>query len=225
MARSTNTTGSRRRRRTWVRLIVLIVLVAIIVGFRLVEEIGFDQKPGDRFMVLRVIDGDTVELKGGDRLRLLSIDTPEKGDPLYDEATMFLRQIALGRVARIEYSAKRRDKYGRLLGYLYIDSVFINRQILINGLGYLYLFKDTDIGRDETNLLLEAQRSAMKASVGLWSIERASEDYYLAVVNSYRFHRPGCARISRSKPDRLRRLDHRDEAFHEGLSPCRSCRP
>lgn len=225
MVQSTDLTGRSRRRRIWVRLAVLIALVVIIVGFRLVEEIGFDQKPGDRFTIVRVIDGDTVELKGGDKLRLLSIDTPEKGDLFYDEATMFVREIALGRVGRIEFSSRRRDKYGRLLGYLYIDSVFVNRQILVNGLGYLYLFKDTDIGREETNILLEAQRSAMKAKVGLWSIERDSEDYYLAVEGSYRFHRPGCARISRSKPDRLRRLDHRDEAFYEGLSPCRFCRP
>ena len=72
----------------------------------------------------RVIDGDTIELSGGDKLRLLSVDTPEKTEQYYSEAKAFLERVALHEKARIEYASTRRDKYGRLLGYLYIDTLF-----------------------------------------------------------------------------------------------------
>lgn len=208
-----------------VRWTLTIILIVLLVGFRLVERIGEDKKPSDRFIVVKVIDGDSVELQGRDRLRLLTVDTPEKGEPLFDEARQFLADLALGKIARIEFAGKRRDKYGRLLGYLYIDSLFVNKAILEHGLGYLYLFKDTDIGQPETKILMNAQRRAMAAGVGLWAIERAAEDQYISTAGSFRFHRPGCRYVERMKLDRVSRFAYRNDALYEGLSPCRTCRP
>ena len=53
-----------------------------------------------------------------------------------------LKQYTLNKLIELKYTDKRRDKYGRLLAYVYVDSIFINKMILENGLGYLYLFKD-----------------------------------------------------------------------------------
>lgn len=208
------------------RWVLLLILLIIIVGFRLVEEIDKDIAPDERFIITRVLDGDTIELKGGDKLRLLSIDTPEKGEPLYNEATQFLSDIALGNAAHIEYANLRRDKYGRLLGYLYIDTIFVNKVILENGLGYLYLFKDTDMNRPETEILFKAQRQAMENNAGLWSLPRKYEDYYVARVGSFRFHRPGCSSLrNESNENNSRFFEIRNDALWEGLSPCRNCRP
>ena len=223
MGTKTARTGFWSRRS--VRWTATIALIVILVGFRLVERIGEDKKPSDRFIVVKVIDGDSVELQGGDRLRLLAVDTPEKGEPLFDEARQFLADLALGKAARIEFAGKRRDKYGRLLGYLYIESLFVNRAILRQGLGYLYLFKDTDMGQPETEILLTAQRRGMAAGVGLWGINRAAEDQYINTTGSFRFHRPGCRYTERMKLDRVNRFAFRNDALYEGLSPCRTCRP
>ncbi len=218
----------RRRNKSFklIRYLILVILVVIIVGFRLVEEIDEDVVPNERFIVTKVLDGDTVELKGGDKLRLLSIDTPEKGEPLYNEATRFLSELVLGEAVQIEFANRRRDKYGRLLGYLYVDSIFVNKVILEKGLGYLYLFKDTDIDRPETEELFKAQRYAIENKVGLWSLPRENEEYYIARVGSFRFHRPGCSNLKKATNDSNSRLfDFRNEALWEGLSPCRKCRP
>ncbi len=215
----------RRKMKTSTKWVITLLLVALIVAFRLVEEIGFDRKPSDRFIVKKINDGDSVELLGGDRLRLLSVDTPEKGELFFEEACRFLSDMTLGKTARIEFAGRRRDKYGRLLGYLYIDSVFVNRAILENGLGYLYLFKDTELDRPETENLLMAQRAAMQREVGLWSVERAPEDYYIGAQGSFRFHRPGCRSVKNLQPGRYRTFNTRDEALYEGLSPCRRCKP
>jgi micrococcal nuclease len=169
--------SKRRSRKRAVVAAALVFFVAIlIVSFRLVEEIGQDRRPGDRFVVIRVIDGDTVELAGGDRLRLMAIDTPEKNQPLHNDARDLLERLTLGREARIRYGARRRDRYGRLLGYLYVDTLFINRVIIENGLGYLYLFKDTELHTPEMEQLFTAQRRAIEDKTGLFGL-RIKLDY------------------------------------------------
>lgn len=215
----------RSRLRTVVGWIVVVLLSLFVIFFRLAEDVGEDFKEIDRFMVIEVIDGDTVRLRGGDKLRLANIDTPEKGGLFYEEATQFLEKLVLGKTIQIEFAYKRRDKYGRLLGYMYVDSVFIGREILKNGLGYILLFRKSDYDRPQVRTLLSAQRQAMKKKVGLWSLERESEDYYLARPGSFRLHRPGCRSVKNWKPGTYRVFDTREEALFEGLSPCRRCQP
>jgi len=217
--------AARNRRKRIINTAAIVILVVIILVFRLVEVIDRDKSPGERFTVIRVIDGDTVELPGGDRLRLLGIDTPEREEPYYDKARKFLEKISLGQTARVEFAGRKRDGYGRLLAYLYIDSVFVNKLILENGLGYLYLFKDNDPESPQVKQLLAAQREALKSRVGIWSLAWAAEPYYVASVNSFRFHRPGCRSVAKMKLGNIRRFDTREEALYEGLSPCRNCKP
>ena len=139
-----------KKNKTLSRILTLVIFIVIILMVRLYEDIGEDIAPDDRFLVVKVIDGDTVELKGGDRLRLLAIDTPEKDEPFYNEAKSFLAKMALNRNVRITYNRTRRDRYGRLLGYVYIDSIFVNEAIIRKGLGCLYLFQDNERNLSET---------------------------------------------------------------------------
>ena len=207
------------------KLSVLLFLVILILFLRFTEEIGFDKHPEDRFTIIRVIDGDTVELNGGDRLRLISVDTPEKDDPYYNEAKDMVKRAVLNKRGNIDFAGYRRDKYGRLLGYLYIDTLFINKMILDSGLGYLYLFKDTELKSKQTGILLDAQRQAISNGIGIWSVKSSGEEYYLNSPGSFRLHRPGC-RMLRGRDDRnYRKIKSRLEGFTEGLSPCRVCKP
>jgi len=199
------------------------VLVLFFLLFRFVAEIG--RETSSRFRVIRIIDGDTVELAGRGRVRLLGIDTPEQGEPFYDSATAFLSEMALGKEACLRFDARKRDGYGRLLAYLYIDTIFINGAILENGLGYLYLFRDNL--RDETILseLLSAQRKAMEKSIGLWTLPYTEEEYYIGNSNSMRFHRPACRGVENLSSKYRVIFNTREEAFYEGYSPCRNCKP
>jgi len=216
--------SSSRRRRIVSAAIVLLIAILIVV-LRLVEDIGPERRPSDRFVVARIIDGDTIELEGGDRLRLLAIDTPESGEPLYDEAAAMLRRMALGKTARIEFAGRRRDGYGRLLGYLYIDTLYINKAVIDSGLGYVYLFKDTDLDSPEIEMLLKAQIDAINRDVGLWAIEREPEVVYYNKEGSFRLHRPGCSAVQNLEPGHYRVFHSREEGLATGLSPCRNCKP
>ncbi len=215
-----------KKRKAYKKAAVILIALVLILLFRLVENIGYDKAPGDRFVIMRVIDGDTVELAGGDRLRLLGIDTPEKGQLFYDSATIFLESLVLGKKSRIEYADKRRDRYGRLLGFVYIeDTIFVNRRILAAGLGNLYLVKDQELSRPGFRELLDAQRIAVELEKGLWGIDRDYEDKYIASKQSLRFHRPGCSSVAKIKQSNIRTFEIMEEALYEGLSPCRICRP
>jgi len=205
---------------------VLLVVVLVLVVVRFVGDIGPEPQIVQGLAVASVIDGDTVELTNGERLRLLAIDTPERGEPFYDDARLLLTRLALGRPARVVTSRRERDSYGRLLGYLYIDdTLLVNKVLLDSGLAYLYLFSDTDDGQALTGLLLDAQRAAMDARTGFWTVERSPEDYYVASKNSHRFHRPGCSSVAKMSSRNQLVFKTRDEALYEGLSPCRRCKP
>lgn len=206
-----------------------LTIAAAASGFLLFrfnqETAKVEKKPVDRFTVVKVLDGDTVDLSGGDRLRLMGVDTPERGEAFHDEAVEFLRKAALGKSTTLEYGSERRDKYGRLLGYLFVDGKFVNEEILLNGLAYVYIFKEIDKKSDEMKRLILAQRSAIENRQGLWSIPRTPESFYVAQEGSFRLHRPSCRLLAEMNPDRSRRVQDRNEALATGLSPCRTCKP
>ena len=108
---------SRSAHRTIWRIVFVLVVAALIVGYRLVEDIGQDRHPDERFVVVRIVDGDTVELRGGDRLRLLAVDTPEKDQPFYDEACRFLSDQVLDRQVEIVFGGKRRCSNGHAVSH------------------------------------------------------------------------------------------------------------
>ncbi len=85
--------------------------------------------------VLRVIDGDTFATSGNQNVRLFGVDTPERGEKCYTEATSPLRELAGGEV-RVELGPRSRDRYGRLLYYVYTqDGDSIAEKLLREGLG------------------------------------------------------------------------------------------
>lgn len=216
---------SRRSARWATRLFVALILIGIIIAVRW-SKIGREPAPVTLLTVVKVVDGDTMELGNGETVRLLAIDTPEKGEPFYNEATGLLRRVAQGKEARLVHAERARDKYDRLLAYVYIDdTLLVNKMMVDSGLAYVYLFEDTDSRRTETALMINAQRGAIDRDKGLWTIERKAETYYVAANHSYRFHRPGCSSADEFKPGKFRTFSTRNDALREGLSPCRRCKP
>ncbi len=95
--------------------------------------------------VKRVVDGDTLLLTGGERVRLIGVDTPETKHPqkpverFGKEAHLFTKRIVEGKEVRLEYDWQRKDRYGRLLAYVYLmDGTFLNAEIIKQGYGFAY---------------------------------------------------------------------------------------
>ena len=94
------------------------------------------------FKCTRVVDGDTIILGNGERVRLIGVDTPETkhtNKPVEyfgKEASAFTRSKVEGKDVRLEYDQQQRDKYGRLLAYVYLmDGTFLNAEIIKQGYG------------------------------------------------------------------------------------------
>lgn len=87
-------------------------------------------------MVTRVIDGDTIDIDTGERVRFLGIDTPEIDECYYAESTEFVRDWLEGQTVRLEQDVRERDVYERLLRYIFIarepDGTATTTELLVN---------------------------------------------------------------------------------------------
>ncbi len=111
-------------------VLVLLLVVAVLIQKPVVE---------DR-LVTRIIDGDTIVVEGGERVRLLDIDTPERGEPCYQEAKDRLEELIDGKEVTLEPHAEDRDRYGRLLRYVFLEDQLINLVLVHEGLATLYVY-------------------------------------------------------------------------------------
>jgi micrococcal nuclease len=118
--------------------------------------------------VIRVVDGDTVELDNGQRVRLLGIDTPEKGEPMANEASDMLRQlIGPGPVKLI--SCQEKDPYDRLLSVVWVNNVNVNMTLVREGMALPLLIGPC--GVPVADEVLENASDAARAWKGLFSGE------------------------------------------------------
>ncbi|MCM3160191.1 thermonuclease family protein [Metabacillus litoralis] len=133
--------------------------------------------------VVNVVDGDTlnVMISGKEEtIRLLLVDTPETVHPTKPvqpfglEASNYLKELLNGKDVQVEVGIGERDKYGRLLGYVYIDKQMVNKLLLQKGLARVaYVFEPNTKYIDEFNSI---QKQAQQNKVGIWSIENYATD-------------------------------------------------
>jgi micrococcal nuclease len=81
-----------------------------------------------------VVDGDTIDVDGVGRIRLVGVNTPERGQPGYQNATDFVKSMCLGKTVYLDVDdAKNHDKYGRTLAVVYVGNVNLNQELLKRG--------------------------------------------------------------------------------------------
>lgn len=121
-------------RGVYIYLIIMIGL-AILTSYYLLpmalpqEAFGFEEE-------IRVIDGDTFEYKG-EIIRLICIDSPERGEEGFLEAGDYLESLILNNEIRMEKDVRNKDEYGRSLRYVYSvsgdEEVFVNKEMVKSG--------------------------------------------------------------------------------------------
>jgi micrococcal nuclease len=117
-------------------------------------------------LVTRVIDGDTVELVDGQRVRYLGIDTPEIGQSYSSEATERNKELVEGKVVELQPGERDRDEYGRLLRYVYVDGTFVNAELVAEGLATAFIFDPDD---RYSQVLVQLEQYAKLKKLGLWA--------------------------------------------------------
>ena len=131
---------------------------------------------GERALVAKVVDGDTIDLENGQTVRFLGMDTPETVDPrrpvgcFGKEASNKSKDLLSGKVVILQKDVSETDKYGRILRYIYLpldngQILFVNDYLVREGFAKVLTYPP-DVKFD--NQLREAERQAKISKKGLW---------------------------------------------------------
>lgn len=163
----------------------LLIFVMIIFGLALISiyypefnaNVIYEK---EEVFVLRVIDGDTIETSSG-RIRLLGVNTPEKGQAYSEEAKDFLGNF-VNESVEILRDVEDLDKYERKLRYVFYDGQLINSLILERGLGTSFMLDDLNY----ESKLIRAEEQGMANEENLWAIsnEECAECIVLLELNA-----------------------------------------
>ena len=125
-------------------------------------------------LVEKVIDGDTIEIDGGERVRYIGVDSPELGEPLYEEARDFQKKVVLGTYVRIEVCKEEpRDGYGRTLAFVHKGNVDVGEQLL--RYGYARTLFIGRCGRAVARRYRKIEVGAFLVGLGVWSLQDARQ--------------------------------------------------
>ena len=132
----------------------------------------------DTYEVIRVVDGDTlvIDYEGNEeKVRLIGVDTPESVHPdktkntSYGKlASEYTKEKLLGKSVSLEFDVEKRDKYGRLLAYLYLNGKMYNKTLLEEGYAKVATFPPNVKYVDE---FVKIAKIARENNVGLWGYE------------------------------------------------------
>ena len=132
----------------------IILLIILIVLFFSVNYSFLDKKL-EKFLinyetaiVERIIDGDTVVINKNS-VRLLGINSPERGEKYYGEAKEFLEKEIFNRTVRLEFGKEKEDLYGRILAYIFLGLDNVNLKLVEEGLANFYFPQGKDIHYNE----------------------------------------------------------------------------
>ena len=148
----------------------LFIAIALVLGIAVGLVIGYgvwhESDTLEKALVVSVIDGDTIELQGGRRVRYLGIDTPEPGEYYADEATARNIELVEGKTVELQNGKRDEDEYGRLLRYVYVDGIFVNAELVVQGYATAYIF---DADERYSQVLVQLEQYAKMIKRGLWA--------------------------------------------------------
>lgn len=140
--------------------LAIAFLIAVLIAVN-VFYFGSVQSAGKRqqAIVARVIDGDTLKTAGGETIRLLNINSPEKGTIRAEEALNFLKMFEN---KSIELEITGTDKYKRTLARIYTPD-YLNLEMVELGLAPKFLVQENELKK-----FANAEENAVKNSLGIW---------------------------------------------------------
>ena len=155
------------------KIITIIILLIGILYYGIDEFAGGDLY--GPYQVLKVVDGDTIVLDIGgteERVRLIGIDTPESVHPDKERnvpygkiASEYTKSMLEGKEVEIELDVEERDRYGRMLAYVYLDGEMFNKALLREGHAMVSTYPPNVKYVEEFTALQEKARNEGK---GLW---------------------------------------------------------
>lgn len=143
------------------RLCIIILTLKTLVCFGITTK------------VTKIFDGDTFETETGEKVRLIGINTPEISDIFGQEAKQHLADLIDGKIIDLQTDnlSNDRDRYSRLLRYVILDGIDINKRMISDGFAFAYL----KYHFEKANDYKKAQLTASEENKGMWGNENKDE--------------------------------------------------
>lgn len=140
--------------------------LAALALFALVSCAPQARPATDTFRVLRVIDGDTIAVEGGMRVRYIGMNAPEMSEDLGQAAKEANQALVQGKRVRLEKDVSDTDRYDRWLRYVYVDRLMVNAEMVRQGMARSRAYPPDTKYQDHMERM---EREARGAGRGIWA--------------------------------------------------------
>lgn len=174
----------------------------------------------------KVVDGDTIYLDNGEKIRFVGVNTPERGVEGYITSKNFVQKLCLNKEVGIDVDdAKHTDRYGRTLGVVIVNGKNVNEMLLKEGLAEVMYMPPSEFypydWADSSAHIPNSQNTYIHTS------DKTSSDSgnYVANSNTGKFHEVSCRWGQKISDHNKVTFDSRNEAISQGYQPCKVCNP
>ena len=175
---------------------------------------------------IKVVDGDTLYLDNGKKVRLVGVNTPERGVEGYIASKNFVQKLCLNKKIGINIDdSKPTDKYGRTLAVVIVDGKNLNEILLKEGLAEVMYIPPSEFNPYDWasgNTHVSGQTSPTSDSD---SSDSGSPGSYIGNANSGKFHKSTCKWGKKTSESNRVYFDSREDAINQGYVPCKVCNP
>ena len=183
----------------------------------------------EKAICTKVVDGDTIELDNGEKVRFVGVNTPERGVEGYIASKNFVQKLCLNKEVGLDIDdSKHSDKYGRTLAVVIVDGKNLNEMLLKEGLAeIMYMPPSEFYPYDWANENTPTSSHQSSSSSSDTSSSQASSDSgsYVGNSNTGKFHVASCSSVGKMSEKNKVFFSSRDEAINQGYVPCKRCNP
>ena len=176
-----------------------------------------------------VVDGDTIYLDSGEKVRFVGVNTPERGVEGYIASKNFVQKFCLNKKVGLDVDdSKHNDKYGRTLAVVIVDGKNLNEMLLKEGLAEVMYIPPSEFypyhwANDSTHIPTSQHTYANTHSDS--SSSSSDSGSYIGNSNSGKFHKSTCKWGQKTADHNRVYFKSRDLAVSQGYMPCKACNP
>ena len=179
----------------------------------------------------KVVDGDTIYLDNGEKVRFVGVNTPERGVEGYITSKNFVQKLCLNKEVGLDIDdSKHNDKYGRTLAVVIVDGKNVNEMLLKEGLAEIMYMPPSEFypynwAGSNTHVADTHSSSSSSSSSSDSSSSSSGSGSYVGNANSGKFHIASCGSVDKMSEANKVFFSSRDEAINQGYVPCKRCNP
>ena len=177
----------------------------------------------------KVVDGDTIYLTSGEKVRFVGVNTPERGVEGYITSKNFVQKFCLNKKIGLDVDdAKHQDRYGRTLAVVIVDGKNLNEMLLKEGLAEIMYMPPSEFypynWAGDSTPTPTSQNTYVHTQTDK-SSSASDSGSYIGNSNSGKFHEASCKWGQKTAEHNRVYFKSRDLAVSQGYQPCKICNP